>query len=212
MSKSVRMNRNKIKPYRFTTNYYRKIKNATVENIEGNQLICPTNIQTSTGLNININEPCSASEPEINSEPHKDFEFLSFDPEEDDFDRNEEEKLEDRLSLVNQLMQWALSNKLTLKSVSELLKILRAHGMTELPKDGRTLLKTPPVTDIIEMGTGQFWHSGIEINLLNALWDIQQPMTISLIFNIDGMSPFNSSTYQFWPISFIIENILTYLS
>lgn len=76
MSKSVRMNRNKIKPYRFTTNYYRKIKNATVENIEGNQLICPTNIQTSTGLNININEPCSASEPEINSEPHKDFEFF----------------------------------------------------------------------------------------------------------------------------------------
>ncbi|TGZ55782.1 Uncharacterized protein DBV15_12106 [Temnothorax longispinosus] len=81
--------------------------------------------------------------------------------------------------------------------------------MMELPKDARTLLKTPSVTEITEMGGGKFWYNGIRSNLESALLncDIQQQRTIKLLFNIDGMSPFNSSLYQFWPILFIVEDM-----
>jgi len=57
------------------------------------------------------------------------------------------------------------------------------------------------------MGDGSFWYNGLKNNLLLSLFncDVEQPATIMLTFNIDGMSPFNSSMQQFWPISCIME-------
>lgn len=129
--------------------------------------------------------------------------------EEDEIAYTQGEFLQEKLSLLNDLTNWAITHKLTLISVTNLLKILRSHGMTELPKDARTLLQTPAKTKIIEMGKGQFWYNGIKSNLLSALSDgkVQRPMTKSLLFNIDGMSPFNSSVLQFWPIVFIIDEM-----
>nr|CAI5843559.1 unnamed protein product [Callosobruchus analis] len=57
------------------------------------------------------------------------------------------------------------------------------------------------------MGSGKFWYNGIQKNLQSALTDkhTQLSQGISLIFNIDGFSPFNSSNCQFWPITFIVD-------
>lgn len=129
--------------------------------------------------------------------------------EEDEITYTQEEFLQKKLSLLNELANWAITHKLTLTSVTNLLKILKSHGMTELPKDARTLLQTPTETTITKMGEGQFWYNGIKSNLLSALsnGEVQRPMTKSLIFNIDGMSSFNSSVLQFWPIVFIIDEM-----
>nr|CAI5844559.1 unnamed protein product [Callosobruchus analis] len=108
---------------------------------------------------------------------------------------------------MEDLKIWALSNKITHKATTELLLILRSHGKTELPKDGRTLLETPVHVEVTDMGSGKFWYNGIQKNLQSVLTDkhTQLSQGIPLIFNIDGFSPFNSSNCQFWPITFIVD-------
>jgi len=76
--------------------------------------------------------------------------------EEDEIAYIEEEFLQEKVSLLNKLRNWAVIHKLTLTSVTNLLKLLRFHGMAELPKDARTLLQTPTKTEIIKMGKGHF--------------------------------------------------------
>nr|CAH7767570.1 unnamed protein product [Callosobruchus chinensis] len=111
--------------------------------------------------------------------------------------------IEKQISLLDDLESWALHNKIPVNAVSELLGILRAHGKSKLPKDGRTLLETPLSIDNVEMGSGKLWYNGVEENLQRLLTNKQSgiPQEVSLIFNIDGFSPFNSSNWQFWPIA-----------
>lgn len=202
----------KYKPYRLTTSYYRHLKKSkeSSENTKKRAHLCHNVTSTNNAteqiitelqdLDVNLNDVCN---------PHEESFEINLIPEQEKLDRNEEKVLENELTLLTELHHWAILHKLTLASVSDVLKILRSHGMTELPKDGRTLLKTPSVTEITKMGGGKFWYNGIKSNLLSALsnCNIQQPIIIKLLFNIDGMSPFNSSLYQFWPISFIVEDM-----
>lgn len=104
-----------------------------------------------------------------NSLTREEFFEIDFILEQDEFDRNEEKILEGKLTLLTELRHWMISHKLTLTAVTDLLKILRNYGITELPKDGRTLLKPPSVTEITEVGGGKFWYNGIRSNLLSAL-------------------------------------------
>lgn len=46
-------------------------------------------------------------------------------------------------SLAIELQNWAIGEKIGHHSMSKLLKVLRNHNHPELPKDGRTLMKTP---------------------------------------------------------------------
>lgn len=183
----------KYKLYRFSTSYYRNLKK-NKESSENTKIRAYTShdvtstsvreqINTGQDLDVYIND---ARNP-LTREEFFEIEDI---PEQDEFDRNEEKILEDKLTLLTELHHWAISHRLTLASVTDLLKILRNHDMAELPKDGRTLLKTPSETEITEMGSGKFWYNGIKNNLLSLLsnCDIQQPRTIKLLFNIDGMS------------------------
>lgn len=206
----------KSKPYRLTTTYYRNFKkNFEKENSENTKIYAhiSRNVASTSATEQIITE---AQDVDVHiNDAHKfvyslseEFEILNLIPEQDEFDRSEDKILEDKLTLLTELRYWAISHNLTLASVTDLLKILRSHDMSELPKDSRTLLKTPNVTEITEMNRGKFWYNGIRSNLLSVLSNRDiLPRTIKLLFNIDGMSPFNSSLYQFWPISFIIEDM-----
>lgn len=212
------MPKRKYKPYHLTTNFYRKLRRSNNLNSETiNTNVVTSNFikknATSVSANdchvLNSMEPSNLEKP--STAPNYDCsvnneEFVMI-PEQDDFDQGKLSS--DKVSLLYELTDWAISHKLTLASVTNLLTILRSHGMTDLPKDARTLLKTPSATDIIEMGAGKFWYNSIKLNLLSALsvYEVCLPMTISLLFNVDGMSPFKSSLHQFWPISFIIDNM-----
>ena len=103
--------------------------------------------------------------------------------------------------LGSDLADWALANKLTHKSVNELLQILQRHGHEDLPRDSRTLLSTPKVVSLQERCNGRYIYYGLERGTQRALQ--QSPACIdriSLCINVDGVPIFKSSGTQFWPI------------
>lgn len=106
-----------------------------------------------------------------------------------------EHNAETTINLLNELRQWALQNKITLKAFSELLKLLNKVGIENLPLDARTILKTPRTTDVVSMGSaGEFWYDGIARNLINSLLPLKViPDNIELIVNVDDIPPFVST-------------------
>ena len=73
-----------------------------------------------------------------------------------------------------------------------------------LPKDSRTLLKTPRTTHVIEKCGGTFLHfgiqEGIEKCMLENLEYFDNNDSIDLHINVDGLSLFKSTGIQIWPI------------
>ena len=102
------------------------------------------------------------------------------------------------------LGMWAASFSITMVAVSSLLDILRVLHPS-LPKDPRTLLKTPRTSTVKTIEGGSYFHFGIvkslqHINLLPHFFTSSETLSISLQINIDGLPLQKSSTQQFWPI------------
>lgn len=142
----------KIRPYRLSTNYYRVVKRKRQENhknihaqrIPDERLSINTSITT---ISNNVTDIEEITFEDIDCLSDNGFE------EENEFDRAENESLlEEQLSFLDKLKLWALTNKITISALNGLLQVLREHGRDELPRDGRTLLKTPPTIEISEMG------------------------------------------------------------
>lgn len=91
--------------------------------------------------------------------------------------------------------------------MNDLLKIFRSQGFADLPSDCRTILQTPPTLNLTEMGSGHYWYYGVSTNLKLVFHDLKREKSVSLIFNVDGISPYNSSPSEFWPILFQIDNM-----
>ena len=101
------------------------------------------------------------------------------------------------------LAVWATKNKCTRSALNELLAILRKQGL-RLPKDARTLLRTPRTVDVVEKCGGNYFYMGLENGVLKLIHqnvdyfaDLEQ---IQLTFNIDGVPLFKSTNVQLWPI------------
>jgi hypothetical protein len=124
--------------------------------------------------------------------------------------------IDESLSIHKKLCAWAINEKIPLKSLSSLLKILRYHNKNDfksLPLDARTLLQTPRSTEIRKVHPGLYWHNGLKKCLLKYLTEINQlgndsnensSNQLHLIINIDGLPISKSSNSQFWPILGII--------
>lgn len=101
------------------------------------------------------------------------------------------------------LANWALKHNCTRSMLNELLVILRRHGQSNVPADGRTLLQTPRTVDVLHRCGGQYAYFGIEQGILHVLGLkslVLKENAISLQFNIDGIPLFKSSNIQLWPI------------
>lgn len=98
------------------------------------------------------------------------------------------------------LRTWALKHRIKQNALTDLLKILKSLGLSWLPNDSRTFLKTPRAVMIRDIAGGKHWYNGISRNISNVFSGLQSDITISLNFNIDGMAPFKSSKKQIWPI------------
>lgn len=103
--------------------------------------------------------------------------------------------------LNNQLREWSFKNNISCSAVSELLGILNPH-FKFLPKDYRTLLKTPRFTDTIGLNNGEMIYLGILNQLLFRLsGGFKKTVTkILLQINIDGLPLFKSSNIELYPI------------
>ncbi len=73
-----------------------------------------------------------------------------------------------------------------------------------LPKDVRTIRKTPRKVDLEKIGGGSYYHFGLLNGILSHIQDIQ-PQNIELIVNVDGLPLFKSSRTEFWPILGLIR-------
>lgn len=119
-----------------------------------------------------------------------------------------ESEVEGNLELGEEISMWATKNKCSRSSVNEILDLLRRHGH-RLPKDARTLLKTPRIIHTINKCGGEFIYLGIESGLLKVI--AQHPKCFrdnvaDLNFNIDGVPLFKSSNSQLWPILCSVKN------
>lgn len=74
-------------------------------------------------------------------------------------------------------------------AISELLKILIFAGFNFLPKDSRTMMKTPKNLDIKTLAHGRMWYHGLKICLENVYI-----CPLSKHFNVDIKLEFRWST------------------
>ena len=95
-------------------------------------------------------------------------------------------------SLNKMLAQCATRNRWTRLSVYELLCILRENGFS-LPKDARTLLKTPRKIPVERKCGGDYAYYGIFKGIKSSLCEKNVGKVIKLSINIDGIPLFKSS-------------------
>lgn len=118
-------------------------------------------------------------------------------------------KSEGQIDLLHDLRVFALERAVKLNAVTDLLKILKKHGVQNIVTDGRTLLKTPTTIAVSKMGeSGDYYYDGIEHHIVNCLSQLQLiPSKIKLIINMDGIPAFESNSLNFWPIQFLIADM-----
>lgn len=104
------------------------------------------------------------------------------------------------------LREWVVDYNISQRALRALIQILKiAYNDKKLPKDPRTIMKTPRSVEVTKMSDGsEYWHQGLEICLRNCFKDFSADKTISINLNIDGLPLFNSATKCFWPILFNI--------
>ncbi|XP_065663166.1 uncharacterized protein LOC136085734 [Hydra vulgaris] len=107
---------------------------------------------------------------------------------------------------------WAASFSIFIVASSSLLSILRISHPS-LPKDPRTLLKTPHASNVRAVEGGFYFHFGI-VNSLQRLSHLihffknasPEVPVISLQINLDGLPLHKSTTQQFWLILAKVSN------
>ncbi|XP_052085169.1 uncharacterized protein LOC127722322 [Mytilus californianus] len=171
-------------------------------------------LSESQSSNININHEYGNNENEASSdnvESSNDEEISSEEEQSSENDSSgssrvsseDEQSDSDNNDLCKDLAEWATENKTSRDGLNSLLFIFRKYGH-RVPKDSRTLLKTPRHIDINKKCGGDHIYLGIESGILKILTQNARHFTrnneLLLDFNIDGVPLFKSSNTQFWPI------------
>lgn len=111
------------------------------------------------------------------------------------------------LNFETKIRDWANMYRISKRSLDDLLAILAASGIDSLPKNHRTLQKTPKNTVIIDVGGGHLWYNGLEKCLKQIFINLDRNIALNLNFNIDGLPLYKSSTINFYPILAAIHGI-----
>ncbi|KER24866.1 hypothetical protein T265_14330, partial [Opisthorchis viverrini] len=89
---------------------------------------------------------------------------------------------------------------LPLSGLAVVLDELR-YFFPSLPKDPRTVMKTPRRCCVRQKAGGMYIHLGLKAGLLQQLREIQTTVTnIEIQINVDGIRAYNNSRTQVWPI------------
>jgi hypothetical protein len=121
------------------------------------------------------------------------------------------------------LLKWALDNKITGKAFTALLKLLKLHIADHLPKDCRSLRRSPrkasQCAKLKKIGTGKYFHFKLSKVLLHILRGFTSedfsnenifPRGIEIQLFLDGVVRFDSARNQeqFWPILVRVWKVL----
>ncbi len=158
------------------------------------------NNQADTTSNLESINSATDSLTTDESDFDTDVEYVSSDSEKEVLNDDAELDFPD---LEDNLRQWSTKNKITQRSLNELLAILRKQGHL-LPKDARTLLVTPRAIGSEPKCSGQYIYYGLEKGICRLLSQTKSFThdhdSVNLSINIDGVPLFKSSKVQFWPI------------
>ena len=132
-----------------------------------------------------------------------------------DTDSDSDSPLSDVLvddSLVDTLKQWANHFEVKAVAVDRLLKILKQHGLQNIPSCSRMLLKTPRTVKLGSVSNMEYHHFGLTTMINRCLKnvperDIGDVNSLILTLNIDGLPLFKSTKSSVWPILCCITNI-----
>lgn len=192
-----------------------------IESILKNSLkqvnFCSSSVQTNSAQNANVSETNYVenvfdSETGINSQRSENInEHAVWENELNDNSFPEinleinNELLRD--SLITELKDWSIDNAVKHHALNSLLKIFHKHfPEINLPKDARTVMKTPKtVYNISTDENGDYWHYGLEKALKIVLSSIDYDTSISLDVNTDGIPLFRYAKKEFWPIQIKIH-------
>lgn len=133
----------------------------------------------------------------------------------DDDDDVEDDEITRNINFRGDLRKWAVEHSIKHTALKGLMKILNerfgnkcGESNNLLPDDPRTLLQTPQTVSILPLSSGsEYWHHGLANCLKHIFPTLDEPMTISLTINMDGLPLFNSSRLEFWPILFNIAEM-----
>lgn len=118
------------------------------------------------------------------------------------------DRVDKSIELMDRLRFWAIHHRITQTAIGDLLRILIFGGLTFLPKDSRTFMKTPRKLEITEVSNGKLWYHGIRKCLENVMPIIHRNDFITMDFSFDGLPIFKSSKVQFWPMLFSLQGNL----
>jgi len=108
-----------------------------------------------------------------------------------------------KIDINSLLATWAVKYGLRRDALNELLLILGSTGL-DLPKDSRTLLKTPRSVEMSFSNDNNkissYSYLGVSDSIQNAIDSPLLSYVIELIVNIDGLPLFKSTNAQLWPI------------
>jgi len=122
----------------------------------------------------------------------------------------------EKKTFLEELRLWAIKHKISFVALVDLLRFLIMYviQLSFLPKDLRTLLRTPRNTNIVELAGGSYWHYGLNNIIENLKKEYTKLKVVvnefQLILNVDGLSLSKSSKSTFWPILVsdkILENV-----
>jgi hypothetical protein len=109
-----------------------------------------------------------------------------------------------KFDFVQNLSMLLVKSHSTRSFSDELLGLLHKTGKLdeyELPKDSRTVLKTPKLVDIVEKCGGSFVYFGLAKSLSYALHNSSEMITdVAIDVNVDGLPISKSTPKEFWPI------------
>lgn len=129
--------------------------------------------------------------------------FAEFPPE------NEEEfpNVDKGTEIKDRITHWAIHHRISKTALNDLLAIFIFAGFSFLPKDSRTLMRTPVNVPIDILSNGKMWYCSIQKCLQHVLTGIQRNVSLTLDFNFDGLPIAKSSNKQFWPILSSVRGI-----
>jgi len=124
-----------------------------------------------------------------------------------DTDSDNDGDSDDFLDRLKQgLAEWAVLYKIQHVAVGGLLNVL-SEFFPSLPRDPRTLLKTPQHYVIKNVGGGQYSHVGLSKGLSNIVnKDVSAAKGLELQINVDGIPLFKSTNISLWPILCSVNN------
>ena len=116
------------------------------------------------------------------------------------FDQND--KSFEQKSFAEAIEEWAVEYKVTQVAFTALLHIFKDYNIGNLPKDARTVLKTPRRVDVSEISGGDHIHFDISQRIYNILEKVDTTFLdcIYIQANIDGLPLAKSTKSELWPI------------